>query len=96
MDPRPELAALLTRLRDGAAPQWITWSGRRLLLALPSGDEATTGRCTVIARTRRGYVVRELTGPLPQAGGRTVVRDGGWQVVTQKRICAVVLERHAR
>lgn len=96
VDPRVEMAALLARLQDGASPQWITWHGRRLLLAAPIGNEATTGACVVLARTRRGYVLRHLTGPMPQPGGRLVVRDCGWKVVPQKQICAIVVEDHPR
>ena len=92
MDQRPGLADAFRRLRAGEGPLWITWDGRRLLIAIPTADWLAQGIGPAIIATRRGYRRVDLIGRVDgmyrvhvcvagsHAGSSVMIRSGRFGV----------------
>lgn len=94
-DPRPAVALALRSLREGSATVWVTLYGERLRLALPDAEWLAAGVGTALVATRRGYRVVDLSGRRQHLGrGRPVLFDRYAEFVADKRVRAIVLERH--
>lgn len=100
MDQRPGLADAFRRLRAGQGPLWITWDGRRLLIAEPTADWLAQGIGPAIIATRRGYRRVDLIGRVGDDGGtgppRLRTEKDYFEPITDKRVRAVILEDHDR
>ena len=99
MDERPRLSDAFRKLCEGDGPLWITWGGRRLLIAAVTDAWLEQGEGTAIVATRRGYRKVELTGRRREtsfAEPRIRADHVLSRVVADKRVRAVVLEEHPR